>query len=315
MVADLSPCASGAAAPYLDALVLASSGVPETLSRWMDERDRIAEGASTNVEAAIRKLAERLGDELRRWVAEGGDNVRGRVLAMSLRDALAIVDAVADDDGLPLLSTARKQWADSLADLAQLALDSTADAAGLKVDGLDVESWVQVQRGALENAASTWDTKIRRILGDAVLRASSDAVTASPSALRQSIASMVEDLSPTMVTEARTATAAYDRTVSAAIADEIDPAGDAFVWVYSGPVDGLQRPFCSAATGHSFTRSQVARLRNGTPGMPVVDFGGGYNCRHRWLQMTAGQAKRAGYDAADEADIMRINIFAMGKRR
>lgn len=320
MTADLHVCASGPAVPFLDALTLEQPGpgaprVPEAVRRWMVERDAIAQDAGAGVENALQRLADGLGSALLDWIERGeGGDVRGRVLAMSLDDALTIIDDVNDGE-LPILAEAREQWAGELRKLADMALTNTAEAAGLPLTGLDVEGWTAVQRGALENAASAWDTNIRRVLGDALLRSSSEAVYATPDAVRQRIVDMVTDLTPQMVTEARTATAAYDRIISNTIADEVDPEGDTFLWVYSGPVDGLQRPFCVGATGLAFTRAQVAMLRNKTPGMPVADFGGGYNCRHQWLHMLPGQADRAGFRRATAADIALINAPSMQKGR
>lgn len=320
MTADLCACASGPAVPYLDALTLEQSGpaaarVPEAVRRWMVERDAIAQDAGAGVENALRTVADGLGSALLDWIERGdGGDVRGRILAMSLDDSLAILDDVRDGE-VAVLAAAREQWAGELRKLAEMALTNTADAAGLPLTGLDVEAWTAVQRGALQNAASAWDTNIRRILGDALLRSASEALYATPDAVRQRIRDMVTDLTPQMVTEARTATAAYDRVIAATVADEVDPEGDLFLWVYSGPVDGLQRPFCTAATGLAFTREQVALLRNRTPGMPVVDFGGGYNCRHQWLHMLPKQADRAGFRRATAADVALVNASSMRRGR
>lgn len=320
MTADLHACASGPAVPFLDALTLEQPGtpaarVPEAVRRWMSERDAIAQDAGAGVENALRRLADGLGSALLDWIERGeGGDVRGRILAMSLDDALTIIDDVSDGE-LPIMAEAREQWAGELRKLAELGLKNTAEAAGLPLTGLDVEGWTAVQRGALENAASAWDTNIRRILGDAVLRSASEAVYATPDAVRQRIRDMVTDLTPAMVTEARTATAAYDRIISNTIADEVDPEGDKFLWVYSGPVDGLQRPFCVAATGLAFTRDQVAQLRSKARGMPVTDFCGGPNCRHHWLHVLPEQADRAGFRRATAVDIALINAPALTKGR
>lgn len=320
LTADLCACASGPAVPFLDALTLEQPGpaaarVPESVRRWMSERDAIAQDAGAGVETALKRLADLLGSALLDWIERGdGGDVRGRVLAMSLSDALAILDDVSDGE-VAILTAARDQWAGELRRLAELALQGTADAAGLPLTGLDIDGWTAVQRGALENAASAWDTNIRRILGDGLLRSASEALYATPSVVRQRIADMVTDMTPNLITEARTATAAYDRIVSAAVATDLDPEGDLFLWVYSGPIDGLQRPFCSAATGLAFTREQVGLLRNRTPGMPVVDFGGGYNCRHQWLHMLPGQADRAGFRRATAVDIALVNASSMRRSR
>jgi hypothetical protein len=87
------------------------------------------------------------------------------------------------------------------------------------------------------------------------------------------------------------------------------------VYISVGPVDGLQRRFCAAVVGKSWTLDQLGRLRNGTPGMPVVDFHGGYNCRHHWVPMFPTQAARRGYEPATAADVLMVNAVSGRKRR
>lgn len=315
---SLSP-SGGDGAPYLwpaccsgETLTLAAE-VPDAVARLIRQRDGVADGAAARVEARLTELADLLGGAVREWLeAQGPDAVRGRALGMSLSDALGILDGLQADDG-PVMQVAREEWKAALDELARLAV-ATAGESGLGVKGLDVEGWSQVQSGALQNAASTWDTKVRRYLGEAVQRAAMEAVYVVPDVVGQRITEMVRDLTPATVTEARTATAAYDRVVQAGIADLADPNGDRLRWVSIGPVDGLQRRFCAMVSGKSFTRDQIGRLRNGTPGMPVGDFHGGYNCRHHWVQMPATMAIRMGYDAATDDEVTIINASVTRKR-
>lgn len=302
----LAPCCAG------ETLTLAAE-IPDAIARLIARRDGIADDAAARVEARLTELADLLGGAVREWLEAGGpDAVRGRALGMSLSDALGILDSLQADDG-PVLAIAREEWKAALDELARLAV-STAGEAGLGVKGLDVEGWTQVQSGALQNAASAWDTKVRRYLAEATQRAAMEAVYVVPDVVGQRITEMVRDLTPQTVTEARTATAAYDRVVQAGLADLADPTGNRLRWVSVGPVDGLQRRFCALVSGKSFTREQVGRLRNGAPGMPVADFHGGYNCRHHWVQMPSPMAARMGYDAATDLDVTVINASVTRKR-
>lgn len=315
---SLSSPSDGGGPPYLwpccagETLTLAAE-IPDAIARLIARRDGIADDAAARVEARLTELADLLGGAVREWLEAGGpDAVRGRALGMSLSDALGILDSLQADDG-PVLAIAREEWKAALDELARLAV-ATAGEAGLGVKGLDVEGWAQVQSGALQNAASAWDTKVRRYLAEATQRAAMEAVYVIPDVVGQRITEMVRDLTPQTVTEARTATAAYDRVVQAGLADLADPTGNRLRWVSVGPVDGLQRRFCALVSGKSFTREQVGRLRNGTPGMPVADFHGGYNCRHHWVQVPVPMAARMGYDAATDAEVNLINM-SVGKRR
>ena len=303
-------------APHVEAccagaLTLAAE-LPDAIVRAIAAREDRGDRAADRVGQQLAQLADMLGGAVREWLERGGpDGVRGRALAMSLQDALAILDAL-EVDGVPYLRTMRDEWA---ADLGRIAASVLRDSGAMGLTGLDVEAWAQVQSGALQNAAASWDTKVRRYLGEAVQRAAMEAQYVTPSVVGQRITEMVQDLTPATVTEARTATAAYDRTIQAGIAQAADPKGDRLVYVSIGPIDGLQRKFCAAVVGKSWTLDQLGRLRNGTPGMPVVDFHGGYNCRHHWTPMLPTQAARRGYEPATAADVLMVNAVSGRKRR
>ena len=303
-------------APHVEAccagaLTLAAE-LPDAIVRAIAAREELGDRAAGRVGEQLARLADMLGSAVVDWLERGGpDGVRGRALAMSLQDALAILDAL-EVDGVPYLRTMRDEWAE---DLGRIAASVLRDSGTMGLTGLDVEAWAQVQSGALQNAAASWDTKVRRYLGEAVQRAAMEAQYVTPSVVGQRITEMVQDLTPTTITEARTATAAYDRTIQAGIAQAADPKGDRLVYVSIGPIDGLQRRFCAAVVGKSWTLDQLGRLRNGTPGMPVVDFHGGYNCRHHWVPMFPTQAARRGYEPATAADILMVNAVSGRKRR
>jgi hypothetical protein len=51
---------------------------------------------------------------------------------------------------------------------------------------------------------------------------------------------------------------------------------------YSGPIDGLLRPFCEARVGRVFSRKAIDAMDNGQ--LPnVLATCGGHQCRHTWL--------------------------------
>ena len=63
------------------------------------------------------------------------------------------------------------------------------------------------------------------------------------------------------------------------------------VYLYSGPKDSRNRPFCRLHVGKALTESGIAQADNGQ-GLPVDAFAGGYNCRHVWSPMTLAEAQR-----------------------
>ena len=283
------------------------------LRRLVERHASGVDAAGAQVEEALLELAEGLARE---FVAslEGAtpSGIRQRILAMQLSDALDLIDDVRSQDGTSLMDSARERWFDRLHEFADLARE-TAGATGVPIERLDVEAWAQIQEGGLVNAASTWDTSVKRNLGDGLLRAANEALYAKPGVVGQRITDMVRALTPGAVAESITATAIYDRSISAGIVADVDPDGD-LRWCYSGPDDGITRPFCAVASGHSFTRDQVADLNNGQ-GIPVADGCGGWRCRHRWLFLPAKSAVRFGYDAATVLTVKRANLVAAGGGR
>ena len=305
MIAGVTLTALPGVAPVL--LAARQRGVSEAIDRHQAGVDV----ATAEVEAALVRLADGLGAELNAWIAEGGIDVRGRVLSFQLADALDLIDDVIGDDDDP--DGARSQWFARLRELSALAIETTG-ATGLPTERLDVESWSQIQRGALENASSAWDTNVKRVLGDSLLKAANEALYAKPNVVRQRIGDMVRDLTPNIIAEQMTSTAIYDRSMTAGIVADIDPNGD-LLWIYAGPTDGIERPFCRAAGRDiSFTRDQVGDLSNGQ-GMPVAEGCGGYRCRHRWIYMTPKQARANGYAPATAIDVAFANASARGGRK
>jgi hypothetical protein len=100
-----------------------------------------------------------------------------------------------------------------------------------------------------------------------------------------SLADVVEDVRARLATTYQRASAAVDAAIMAAgrhaiMAAAREVEGDLdLVYVYVGPRDDKNRPFCRLWVGKAVT--DPARLDNGQ-GLPVDDYCGGYNCRHSW---------------------------------
>lgn len=102
------------------------------------------------------------------------------------------------------------------------------------------------------------------------------------------------------------ATAAVDSAIMAtgrravvSAAKEI--AGDAdIVFVYVGPTDAKNRPFCARWMGRedgvrkAVTVEFMGTLDNGQ-GLDVADYCGGYNCRHSWAPVPRDRAVARGF--------------------
>lgn len=62
--------------------------------------------------------------------------------------------------------------------------------------------------------------------------------------------------------------------------------------LYDGPLDALTRSWCAAHVGRAFTREEIDALENDVGPQPPAVYGGGYNCRHRWVVLDAADLAR-----------------------
>ena len=77
-------------------------------------------------------------------------------------------------------------------------------------------------------------------------------------------------------TYADTALSAYDRRVTM----ETWTQAGLKIFTYRGPKDVKNREFCAPKVGKQFTLPEIKAMNNGTKLMPVIVYGGGWNCRH-----------------------------------
>lgn len=104
------------------------------------------------------------------------------------------------------------------------------------------------------------------------------------------------------LTEVKTKISQYGRSITAAAAS----AADLDYYLYTGPQDGITRPFCQALVGLVVSSKQMSRLNNGQ-GLNVLTSCGGYNCRHSWSPVTEGFVEAADLPKAKPADISEAN--------
>ncbi len=110
------------------------------------------------------------------------------------------------------------------------------------------------------------------------------------------------------LTEVRTAISELGRSLTATAAT----AADRDLYLYTGPKDGITRPFCRALINLVVDESQMADLNNGQ-GKSVKISCGGYNCRHSWSPVTDSFVEAADLKRAKPADIARANRGAKRK--
>lgn len=99
-------------------------------------------------------------------------------------------------------------------------------------------------------------------------------------------------------TELNTALLSFSRMITLVQAESVGLD----LFYYMGPYDKITRPFCSKVlsgkTPPIYSSKEIADMEakggNGQ-GLPISIYGGGYNCRHRWMAITARKAKEFGY--------------------
>lgn len=104
------------------------------------------------------------------------------------------------------------------------------------------------------------------------------------------------------LTEVRTSISELGRSLTATAA----AAGGLDLYLYTGPKDGITRPFCRALIGLVVDETQMSKLNNGQ-GKSVKIACGGYNCRHSWSPVTDSFVEAADLERAKPSDISKAN--------
>jgi|TARA_R100000479_G_scaffold131257_1_gene69150 vacuolar-type H+-ATPase subunit I/STV1 len=107
------------------------------------------------------------------------------------------------------------------------------------------------------------------------------------------------------LTQIKTEISSYGRSINAAVAEQ---AGLDH-YLYTGPKDGITRPFCRQLINLVVDKQQMNKLNNGQ-GLSVLISGGGYNCRHSWSPVSEGFIEAANLTKATSSDITRANAKA-----
>lgn len=97
-------------------------------------------------------------------------------------------------------------------------------------------------------------------------------------------------------TEMQTMVQAFSRTVTAKKAEDLGFN----LMIYLGPDDKITRPFCKHVLRRSpaiYTLDEIKAMDN-EQGLPVLQYAGGYNCRHQWRPVSEERARELGYKMA-----------------
>ena len=120
--------------------------------------------------------------------------------------------------------------------------------------------------------------------------------------VKSNLTLQLESAEGRQLTQVKTRISEIGRTITAKVADELEL--DHFL--YTGPRDGLTRPFCKALIDLVVDSQQMRKLNNGQ-GLSVKTSCGGYNCRHSWSPITDSFVEAAGLTLATGADINKAN--------
>ena len=107
-----------------------------------------------------------------------------------------------------------------------------------------------------------------------------------------------------VLTRAKTLANTYGQAFDRAVTNRKASESGINTFVYTGPSDELTRPFCMALlTGEGdaefnipekkgdepiYTEDEISEMTNGTD-RPVMEFCGGYNCRHKFSPVVLSQ--------------------------
>lgn len=89
-------------------------------------------------------------------------------------------------------------------------------------------------------------------------------------------------------TWARTARGAEAQARAMGVRADVAPEQQFFR--YDGPVTNM-RPFCAARIGQVFSLKEIRAMKSPN-GLPVEQYCGGYNCRHRWVRVAGNDGRR-----------------------
>lgn len=153
--------------------------------------------------------------------------------------------------------------------LAQQSADLTAPMT-TKLDALRVLHTTDLLDEGEQVARELWQATVRGVFGSRM-----------PSRILADLGDILDSSEATITTLYDTSLSIYGRQVEALQAGDDQEAAFAFM----GPADDVTRPFCRQHLGKVYTREEIDALDNGQLDNVFLT-GGGYNCRHSWMEVS-----------------------------
>jgi hypothetical protein len=233
-------------------------------------------------------LGRRFAEELKQVFRDTERKLRPLLNDAAEGDRTAIVKAAqANRVRKELRDVLRASGYDDLADLStQTPLDRLASTVLRGRLATESERFVQ---GVLIRIEGMKALQLGNLLdeGDAVAKALWQATVRGVFGSRP-VDTILDDLGhvldqrePVIRTLYDTSISIYGRQVESLLADDSAET----VFAYMGPADDKTREFCLEHVGKVYTREQIDALDNGQLN-DVFLTGGGYNCRHSWMEVS-----------------------------
>ena len=291
-----------------------SSASPQLLSEDADKRaiDDLTKQAKTQ-SGPLAALTRARRDQIRAEVA--AETGFARSINRSRRELLAVLEAAAardpqlllrlspDELNELILNSSMGQAVDDLILSQQRILQSIESSLAAIDPSLSIQDLPQLEQLQLQSVASIFE--------DVILPDTQSAVRDALTSLSLEVPAEIvfSDLNERLrrstgrqLTEVKTRISQYGRGINAAAA----AAAELDLYLYTGPMDGITRPFCKPLVNKVVSQKQMSALSNGQ-GLPVITSGGGYNCRHSWSPVSQSFVDAAELERATRSDIAQAN--------
>jgi len=189
-------------------------------------------------------------------------------------------------------------------DLIRQAVQKSILAIKRDVDFTKIASNMQAIQAM--TAKQVFDDVILPPVKKSIARGLQDAILEVPAEIIASnLQIQLQNATGRQLTEVKTQISSFGRSITAFSAEEVGLTH----YLYTGPKDGITRPFCRQLIDLVVTKDQMRKLDNGQ-GLGVLVYGGGYNCRHSWSPVSEGFIEAANLKVATNADINKANSKA-----
>lgn len=216
--------------------------------------------------AKIRTLVRRLRTDTTGRVAAVQQN-----LALAVRLRSDLTQALEDAGYRDLALRALDEPLDRMA--RQVMTTGNVDLAAFDLDAL--VALKEIRLAELLQVGEDIGVQLWRVTVDGVVGA-------------RPVLDLVDDIADVLDISTRHARTVYDTLVST-FSRQVRQTGSTRKpdepFLYAGPDDDKNRPFCDARVDKVFTRAEIDAMDNGQ--LPnVMLTGGGYNCRHTWQRVS-----------------------------